>query len=46
MEDKSNLEIFTVTVGDDDFRQKTEERLDERQQDKDKGVDPHVSPPA
>ena len=43
MEDKSNLEVFTVTVGDDDFRQESEERLGESQQDN--GGDPHGSPP-
>ena len=42
VEDKSNLEVFTVTVGDDDFRQETEERLGESQQDN--GGDPHLSP--
>ena len=42
MEDKTNLEVFTVTVGDDDFRQETEERLGESQQDN--GGDPHLSP--
>ena len=42
VEDKTNLEVFTVTVGDDDFRQETEERLGESQQDN--GGDPHLSP--
>ena len=45
VEDKSNLEVFTVTVGDDDFRQETEERLGERQDQQDKGGDPHVLQP-
>ena len=42
VEDKSNLYVFTVTVGDDDFRQETEGRLGESQQDN--GRDLHVSP--
>ena len=40
VKDKSNLYVFTVTVGDDDFRQETEERLGESQQDN--GRDLHL----
>ena len=41
VEDKSNLQVFTVTVRDNDFREETEERLGESQHDN--GGDPHLS---
>lgn len=44
MEDNSALQVFTVTVGDDDFRQETKERLGESQQDDGGDPRPHLSP--